>query len=187
MEDGMDALVAMRVAGILLGGGEGRYTLVLQEVVGTRRIVMTIGSAEAQAIAVFMEGVKMSRPITHELMARIVEGMGCSVSRVIIEGLEGGRFITQVVVSRIDGGVPIILDARTSDAVALAIRSRAPILARESLLRMVSGDEVEMVKPKDVSQMEDEELFRLREQAVAAEEYERAQEIQNELRRRGEA
>ncbi len=186
MEEKVDALVAMRVAAILGGGGEGRYSLVLQEVVGQRRIVMTIGQAEAQAIAVFLEGVAMPRPMTHELMVRLVEGFGGRVSRVIIEGLDGGRFMTQIVCERLDGGVPLVVDARTSDAVALAIRSRAPIFARESLLDFLAGRVVEQ-KERSVREMGDEELKELREKAVEAEEYERAQEIQDELKRRGEA
>lgn len=186
MEEKVDALVAMRVAAILGGGGEGRYSLVLQEVVGQRRIVMTIGQAEAQAIAVFLEGVAMPRPMTHELMVRLVEGFGGRVSRVIIEGLDGGRFLTQIVCERLDGGMPLVVDARTSDAVALAIRSRAPIFARESLLDFLAGRVVEQ-KERSVREMGDEELKELREKAVEAEEYERAQEIQDELKRRGEA
>lgn len=186
MEEKADVLVAMRVAAILGGGGEGRYSLVLQEIVGQRRIVMTIGQAEAQAIAVFMEGVTMPRPLTHELMVRLVEGLGGKVSRVIIEGLDGGRFLTQIVCKRLEGDVPLVVDARTSDAVALAIRSGAPIFARESLLEMLAGKVAEH-KERSVREMGDEELKALREKAVEAEEYERAQEIQDELKRRGEA
>lgn len=76
--------------------------------------------------------------------------------------------------------------ARTSDAVALAIRSGAPIFARESLLEMLAGKVAEH-KERSVREMGDEELKALREKAVEAEEYERAQEIQDELKRRGEA
>ena len=184
MEEGSDALVAMRVAGIIVGRTEGQYTLVLQEIAGSRRIVVKVGMAEARAIALFMEGVSLPSPLTHELMATIIE-LGCAVSRVIVEGVEGERFVTQLVLCRESGGVPVVLDTRISDAVALAVRGRAPIFAREGLLRSLAEDTDG--KPREMSQMGEEELLRLREQAVKAEEYERAQEIQNELRRRGEA
>lgn len=186
MEEKVDALVAMRVAAILGGGEEGRYSLVLQEVVGQRRLVMTIGQAEAQAIAVFLEGIAMPRPMTHELMVFMIEALGGKVSRVIIEGIDGGRFLTNIVCDRKGGEVPLVVEARTSDAVALAIRSRAPVFARESLLELLAGKDVEH-KERSVREMGDEELKALREKAVEAEEYERAQEIQNELKRRGEA
>lgn len=185
MEEGSDALVAMRVAGIIVGRTEGQYTLVLQEIAGSRRIVVKVGMAEARAIALFMEGVSLPSPLTHELMATIIERLGCAVSRVIVEGVEGERFVTQLVLCRESGGVPVVLDTRISDAVALAVRGRAPIFAREGLLRSLAEDTDG--KPREMSQMGEEELLRLREQAVKAEEYERAQEIQNELRRRGEA
>ncbi len=181
MEEEENGLVAMRVAAILSHGESGRYNLVLQEITGGRHIVMTIGQSEAQAIAVFTEGVATPSPLTHELAVRLVEAFGGRVSRVIIEGLDGGRFVTNVVCKRGEGEVPVVVESRASDAVALAIKSQAPIFAREGLLRLLDGRQ-----SKRVEEMDAEELRRLKDKAVAAEEYERAQEIQDELRRRGE-
>lgn len=178
----MEALVPMRVAAILDGGGN-MYNLVLQEITGRRRMVITIGMSEAQAIAVFMEGISMPRPLTHDLMARVISAFGGRLSRVIIEGLEGGRFRTSLVMDK--GGAPVVLDGRTSDAVALAIRCQAPIFAREAVLRLANGDSdaVSGAVGETASELLRE---RLRE-AVASENYEAAQKIQDELKRRGEA
>lgn len=173
----------MRVAAILDGGGGNVYNLVLQEIAGRRRMVITIGMSEAQAIAVFMEGISMPRPLTHDLMARVISALGGRLSRVIIEGLEGGRFLTSLVMDQ--GGAPVILDGRTSDAVALAIRCQAPIFAREAVLRLANGDS-DAIRGA-VGEATSEQLRERLREAVAAEDYEAAQKIQDELRRRGEA
>ncbi len=187
MDDGMEALVPLRVAAILDGGGNNIYNLVMQEITGRRRMVITIGMSEAQAIAVFMEGIAMPRPLTHDLMARLISAFGGRLSRVIIEGLEGGRFRTSLVMDK--GGAPVILDSRTSDAVALAIRCQAPIFAREAVLRLANGD-ADALRSGAAGGVEGTPSGLLREKlrhAVAAEDYEAAQKIQDELRRRGEA
>lgn len=188
MDDGIDALVAMKVAAILDGGGDNIYNLVLQEVTGSRRMVMTIGVSEAQAIAVFMEGIAMPRPMTHDLMARIVGALGGRLSRVIIEGLDQGRFLTQVVFEH--GGLPIVMDARTSDAVALAIRCQAPIFARESVLELagvgVPSPQPQRPRQKTIAEIATQELRQKLDEAVQDEDYETAQRIQEELRRRGD-
>lgn len=189
MDDGADALVAMKVAALLDGGGDNIYNLVLQEVTGPRRMVMTIGVSEAQAIAVFMEGIAMPRPMTHDLMARIVGCLGGRLSRVIIEGLDQGRFLTQMVFEH--EGLPIVMDARTSDAVALAIRCQAPILARESVLELAGAGlpapTARQPRQKTIADVATQELKQKLDEAVQAEDYETAQRIQEELRRRGEA
>ncbi len=188
MDDGTDALVAMKVAAILDGGGDNIYNLVLQEVTGPRRMVMTIGVSEAQAIAVFMEGIAMPRPMTHDLMARIVGSLGGRLSRVIIEGLDQGRFLTQMVFEH--DGLPIVLDARTSDAVALAIRCQAPIFARESVVELAGAGfppPARHPRQKTIADIATQELRQKLDEAVQTEDYETAQRIQEELRRRGDA
>ena len=188
MDDGTDALVAMKVAAILDGGGDNIYNLVLQEVTGPRRMVMTIGVSEAQAIAVFMEGIAMPRPMTHDLMARIVGSLGGRLSRVIIEGLDQGRFLTQMVFEH--DGLPIVLDARTSDAVALAIRCQAPIFARESVVELAGAGfppPARQPRQKTIADIATQELRQKLDEAIQTEDYETAQRIQEELRRRGDA
>ena len=134
MSDDENRLVPLRVVAIT----DGTYNLVLQEITGSRRIVMAIGLPEAQSIAVFMEGVSLPRPLMHDLMVQMLNNFEARLSRVIIENLQNGYFISDVVCDM--NGRTFIFDARTSDAVALAIRCGSPIFIRKFLLDYVSGN-----------------------------------------------
>ena len=123
MSDDENRLVPLRVVAITDGNAAGTYNLVLQEITGSRRIVMAIGLPEAQSIAVFMEGVSLPRPLMHDLMVQMLNNFEARLSRVIIENLQNGYFISDVVCDM--NGRTFIFDARTSDAVALAIRCRS--------------------------------------------------------------
>ncbi len=180
-----DALVMLRVEAII-GGGEASgatYNLVLQELTGRRRLMMKIGLPEAQSIAVQMEGVKMPRPLTHDLMAKMIASFGVSVSRVIIEDMHDGFFFSTIVCDK--EGQPYFFDARTSDAVSLAIRCHAPIFAREHVMRFVSGRgpelgvvvEGEKGEKGEKKEVTVEELEKQLEEAVAEENYEEAQRL----------
>ena len=110
----------------------GAYALVLAEKDGNRRIPIIIGSSEAQSIAVQLEGLTPLRPLTHDLLVNIATSFAISIVKVNISKLDEGIFYSELVCER--GGTSIIIDARTSDAVALALRFKCPIYTNEDIL-----------------------------------------------------
>lgn len=192
MSDDENRLVPLRVVAITDGNAAGTYNLVLQEITGSRRIVMAIGLPEAQSIAVFMEGVSLPRPLMHDLMVQMLNNFEARLSRVIIENLQNGYFISDVVCDM--NGRTFIFDARTSDAVALAIRCGSPIFIRKFLLDYVSGNSASssvaevLAKPQtstSLLDMTEDQLRTMLTKAIDAEDYELAQKIKEELTRRG--
>ena len=106
----------------------GAYALILRETAGQRRIPIIIGGFEAQAIALEMEGIKPPRPLTHDLIKTLVETLGGSVTEVSIHELRDGTFFASVRMNDEE------IDARPSDAIALAIRFGVPIWVSESVM-----------------------------------------------------
>jgi bifunctional DNase/RNase len=107
----------------------GAYALILRETAGQRRIPIIIGGFEAQAIALEMEGIKPPRPLTHDLIKTLVETLGGSITEVAIHELRDGTFFASLKLSD-DSDI----DARPSDAIALAIRFGVPIWVAESVM-----------------------------------------------------
>jgi bifunctional DNase/RNase len=99
--------------------------LILRDATGTDSVAIAIGRSEAAAIASELEGIRLARPMTHDLMRAIVDALAGCVKRVEVRDLRGGTFHAHVVIER--DGAEVSVDARPSDAVALALRSRAPI------------------------------------------------------------
>lgn len=107
----------------------GAYALILRETAGPRRIPIIIGGFEAQAIALEMEGIKPPRPLTHDLIKTLVETLGGSITEVAIHELHDGTFFANLKLSDEQE-----IDARPSDAIALAIRFSVPIWVAESVM-----------------------------------------------------
>ena len=107
----------------------GAYALILRETSGLRRIPIIIGGFEAQAIALEMEGIKPPRPLTHDLVKTLVESLGGSLAEVSIHELRDGTFFASLKLSDDQE-----IDARPSDAIALAIRFGVPIWVAESVM-----------------------------------------------------
>ncbi len=117
-------------------GNSGAYALILKESNGTRRLPIVIGANEAQAIAIELEGIKAQRPMTHDLMKNIIEQLNAGVSEVCIVDLRDGTFYASIVIDTVGAEI----DARPSDAIALAVRFNAPIYVLESILKEVGQD-----------------------------------------------
>ena len=107
----------------------GAYALILRETAGLRRIPIIIGGFEAQAIALEMEGIKPPRPLTHDLLKQIVEALGGGITEASIHELRDGTFFASIKLSDEQE-----IDARPSDAIALAIRFGVPIFVSESVM-----------------------------------------------------
>lgn len=114
------------------GSSSGAYALVLSEVKGNRKLPIVIGSHEAQAIAIEMENMKPGRPLTHDLFKTFAFSYHIDVTEVIIYNLIEGIFFARLITSQ--NGKSVNIDARTSDAVALAVRFKCPIMCENSIL-----------------------------------------------------
>lgn len=112
----------------------GAYALVLAEDNGPRRIPVIIGEGEAQSIAIALEGIRTARPLTHDLFVSFAHAYGVRLKSVFISRFEDGIFYSQLTFSDGDGRT-VTMDARTSDAVAIAMRTGTPIVTTESIIR----------------------------------------------------
>tara|TARA_B110000037_G_C16993747_1_gene454216 strand:+ start:297 stop:917 length:621 start_codon:yes stop_codon:yes gene_type:complete len=131
----------------------GTYTLVMGEKEGNRRFSVVIGKAEAQSIAVSLDGLKATRPLTHDLFHTAFDSFNIDLLEVIITEIKEGIFYSYVVFKK--GDVIIEIDSRTSDALALALRFNCPIYTNEKLLEVV-GAEVDELEKQTIEQFEDE-------------------------------
>lgn len=110
----------------------GAYALILHEVDGSRRLPIIIGAYEAQAIALELEHIKPPRPMTHDLLKQMVEAFDATVSHIWINDLREGTFFSAIIMDGSMGETTV--DARPSDAIALAIRFEAPIFVASTVL-----------------------------------------------------
>jgi bifunctional DNase/RNase len=179
----------------------GAYALVLGEVSGRRRLPIIIGSFEAQAIAIEIEKMTPSRPLTHDLFKSFAEAYHVMIQEVVIYNLVDGIFFSKLICS--DGKKVMEIDARTSDAIAIAVRFECPIYTYEFILASAGiviegndfvyleniGEPPEEVTPSPSSAtgftaLSEDELKAKLQEALAEESYEKAAKIRDELNRR---
>jgi bifunctional DNase/RNase len=175
----------------------GAYALILGEVKGNRRLPIIIGGFEAQAIAVELEKMKPTRPLTHDLFKSFADTYLIQMKEVIIDQFRQGVFHAKLVC--VQNSVENSIDSRTSDAVALAIRFKCPIYTYENIMaeagmlideNAASPDII--TKPADepvepaYEQFSLNELEELLQKAVEQEDYEKASMIRDEIRKRKE-
>ncbi|MCX5764385.1 MAG: bifunctional nuclease family protein [Gemmatimonadetes bacterium] len=125
-------MIPVRVSRLAMDGTAGTNLVVLQELNGTRMLPIWIGRAEAEAIARHLEGVPNERPLTHDLARALVASLGGLIKRVMVTHVSENTFFAQLVVEH--NGTDFLIDARPSDAIALALRADAPMFAAEALL-----------------------------------------------------
>ena len=125
-------MIPVRVSRLAMDGTAGTNLVVLQELNGTRMLPIWIGRAEAEAIARHLEGVTNERPLTHDLARALVASLGGMIKRVTVTHVSENTFFAQLVVEH--NGTDILIDARPSDAIALALRADAPMFAADALL-----------------------------------------------------
>jgi hypothetical protein len=176
----------------------GAYALILREVEGSRRLPIIIGQAEAQSIALEMEGIKPPRPLTHDLMKNIITAFGSELTDVTIDDLRDGTFYAKL---NIDNQ---LIDSRPSDAIALAVRYGAQIYVSAGVMdeaSFVPEEEEEETQqkeggnpkpPKAPTPPKDppankmtrlEQLHQELKQAIEKEDYEKAASLRDEIRR----
>ena len=175
----------------------GAYALVLGELTGNRRLPIIIGNFEAKAIAVALESeIKPERPITHDLFTTFCKGYDIRVQKVVISSIKDGIF-SSIIYCVDNNGKEIELDARTSDAVAIAVRFNAPIFTYLAIMEdagiILDKDITPSVETKKVGFPEIEskfaslslnELEEALDKAVSEEDYEHASKIRDEINKR---
>lgn len=171
----------------------GAYAILLKETNGNRRLPIIIGAFEAQAIALEIEGIKPPRPLTHDLLKQVTDNLGATILEVIIDELRENTFYAKIIfeVSALTNEI----DARPSDAIALAVRAQAPIFVAESVMEVAAFVPSEESEKEEAETEKEEETVpntkeaklavlqnKLRE-AIDAEEYERAAKIRDDIQK----
>jgi bifunctional DNase/RNase len=205
------SLVKLTIKGISYSQTQnGAYALILNEVDGERKLPIVIGAFEAQSIAIALEKeIKPPRPLTHDLFKSFADRFDILVKQVIIHKLVDGVFYSSIICER--DKIEEIIDARTSDAIALALRFNAPIFTYKNILDKAgiylnNPTELENQKPDDQGVLSSPETFGLDaegnaskdvyksmslselhealEKAVQNEDYEKAAKIRDEISKR---
>ncbi len=169
----------------------GAYALILKEVNGNRRLPIIIGASEAQSIALEMEGIKPPRPLTHDLMKNIIAAFGSELTDIVIDELRDGTFFAKL---NLDNQ---LIDSRPSDAIALAVRYGVQIYVAATVMdeaAFVPEDEEEEQQPEvpakpakkspeapKLSKLE--QLQTQLKEAVEKEQYEKAAQLRDEIRK----
>ncbi|MCW8980594.1 MULTISPECIES: bifunctional nuclease family protein [Altibacter] len=207
------SLVRLNIKGISYSQTQnGAYALILSEVDGDRKLPIVIGAFEAQSIAIALEKeIKPPRPLTHDLFKNFSDRFDIVVKQVIIHKLVDGVFYSSIICER--DKIEEIIDARTSDAIALALRFNAPIFTYKNILdkagiylkttpkrkkdesakseevvieELIMGEDKESVKVtgEDYTSFTSKELNQMLDEAVANEDYEKAARIRDEISKR---
>ena len=194
--------IALKVLGISYSHTQsGAYALVLAQVGGPIRIPVVIGASEAQSIAMKIEGITPPRPMTHDLMANFCRAFGMGLKEVFIYKFEDGIFYSEMTFS--DSEREVSLDARTSDAIALAMRMGAPIFTTRAIMEETgvvmevegredqaqneddgSDDSIQAMRVPDLERYSIEELEKTLARLIEREEYEEAARVSEILKRK---
>jgi len=183
----------------------GAYALLLKEVYGVRRLPIIIGGFEAQSIALELEGIKPPRPLTHDLIKSLIDNLGATVQEVVINELKENTFYAKITLEF--SSLTTEIDARPSDAIAIAVRTKSLIYVSEDVMEAAAfvptseetnpeeladspqGKEKEEGQQREQVDLSETKLAALQaklNQALEAEDYERAAVLRdqiNELRK----
>ena len=174
------------------------YALLLREIDGDRRLPIIIGEPEAQSIANELEGIRPQRPMTHDLLKSVIDSLGAHVKEVVITAIKDGTFFASIFFEYTD----IEVDARPSDAIALAVRCQVPMFVEESIMAEASISAEDIRELDDEGSQKDDEsshdviptppsepmsarerLEQELDQAIKVEDYETAARLRDELNR----
>lgn len=141
-----------------------QYVVTLEEVDGSRLVPIWIGTSEGTSIAMVLEGEKFLRPLTHDLTVNLIKNMSGSLEKIIISDLKENAYYATIILRQADKTLEI--DSRPSDAIALAVRTGAPIFIEEKVLELcpvinkpISEDEVKNFQ-KEIEGLRPEEFFK---------------------------
>lgn len=167
------------------------FIVILKENEGDRRLPVVIGGFEAQAIAIAIENIRPSRPLSHDLFKNVLDKLEVELEEVVISDLRNNIFYATLICRKWDGNL-LEIDSRTSDAIALAVRFSCPIYTYDFILdeagvivenEAANEDDVSRAEESRVQGRSVEELRALLEKALEKEDYETAARIRDELKR----
>lgn len=195
-------IFGLSLSSTMQGGG---YAIILKEIGGERRLPIIIGQSEAQAIAFELEGIKPPRPLTHDLLKNIIETFGYSVSSITINELKDSTFYARI---KFDVSTVEEIDARPSDAIAIALKFSAPIYVASYIMDEVGflpeGEDSNILKSQTEEEdegygeeidegqgglpetKEEKKLKKLKhelDEALSKEDYERAAVLRDEIKK----
>ena len=190
----MNTRIKLHVVGITFSQIQaGAYALIMAEEGGPRRILIIIGTPEAQSIAIYLEKLHPPRPLTHDLFISLLKSINCQLKEVNIFKFEDGIYYSKM--TFIQNNQTFIIDSRSSDAIALAIRIDAPVYTTEEIMKeagIVIGDDATDSLNEDQGRrressyelMDHEELKEALNEAIAFEQYEKASHIRDILKKK---
>ena len=168
---------------------QGNYVLILEDEKGDKRLPIIIGSFEAQSIAVALQKVQPNRPLTHDLFKNTLDESGVSLTEVLIARMIDGVFHATLIGTKADGSA-LYVDARSSDAIALAIRFACPIFTTREVMDEAGFAQEDLNREsikesRDLSEYSIKELEQLLEKVLEKEDYESASKIRDAIRAKG--
>lgn len=132
-------MTEMEIFQIRMDDRRGEQLVILREKGGSFRLLpIVIGVFEAEAIRIKVKGVKTARPLTHDLLIGTIKQLGATMERIVIDSLEGGTFFAKLIL-RASAGEEVRVDARPSDAIALALRANVPIFVEKEVLSLIAA------------------------------------------------
>ncbi|HYA11619.1 MAG TPA: bifunctional nuclease family protein [Thermodesulfovibrionales bacterium] len=134
-------LIEMNVEGLLFDPRSSMYILLLKEIDGDGRLPIWIGKPEADSIALALGKVVTPRPLTHDLVKNIIDGLKIKITKIIVTEIQDNTYYALICLN--DGKKETLIDSRPSDAVAVALRTNAPIFVEENIMEKRSTDELE--------------------------------------------
>ncbi|MDR0543009.1 MAG: bifunctional nuclease family protein [Dysgonamonadaceae bacterium] len=188
-------MVQLKIVGLTFSQVQaGAYALILAEEGGKRRIPIIVGTPEAQSIAIYLEGLNPPRPLTHDLFISFTRIMDVRIKQIRINRYEDGIFYSQVIFDT--GKKTFAMEARTSDAIALALRGDAPIFIEDEIMNeigIIIEDDSFLEEPEGVPEkknnvplesMHPEELQKKLNDAIAREDFEKASYLRDLIHKR---
>lgn len=149
-------ITQMKVRGLTFDPYSNTFVVILKDEHNTEMLPIWVGKSEASAISFALEGVAAPRPMTHDLMKAVLDAAGAKVISVVVTDLKDNTYYARVHLMSEDSEYSI--DARPSDAIALALRADAPIFAKEDVIRQQASEELgqwlENLKPEDFGKYE---------------------------------
>ncbi|RPI37506.1 MAG: bifunctional nuclease family protein [Nitrospiraceae bacterium] len=144
-------LVEMKVEGLLFDPRSNMYILLLKEIDGAGTLPIWIGKPEADSIALALGKVATPRPLTHDLVKNIVDGLNVKIVKIVVTEITDNTYYALIYLN--DGKKETLIDSRPSDAVAVALRASAPIYVEDNIMATRSADELDEwlknLKPED--------------------------------------
>ena len=175
-------IISVRVERVTLDTENNRFVVILKDDVHRRWLPIVVGPSEAQAIALQLENIQPPRPMTHDLLKNILDSMHAAILRVIVNDLKDNTYFAEIDIKK--NGDQSRIDASPSDAIALALRTSAPIFVNETVMQKASISEDSSTKEPSASG-DDDVLHNLQielQNAVKDERYEEAARLRDSIK-----